>query len=29
METFENEKRVALSPEAVDRLVKLGFKVNV
>lgn len=28
-ETFENERRVALSPEATDRLVKLGFKVNI
>ena len=28
-ETYENEKRVALSPEAVQRLTKLGFKINV
>ena len=28
-ETYENEKRVALSPEAVQRLVKQGFKVNI
>lgn len=28
-ETFTNERRVALSPEATQRLVKLGFKVNV
>ena len=28
-ETFANEKRVALSPEATQRLIKLGFKVNI
>jgi NAD/NADP transhydrogenase alpha subunit len=28
-ETFPNEKRVALSPEAAQRLIKIGFKVNV
>ena len=28
-ETFPNERRVALSPEAAQRLVKLGFKVNI
>jgi len=28
-ETFPNESRVALSPEAVKRLVKEGFTVNV
>jgi hypothetical protein len=28
-ETFTNEKRVALSPEATSRLIKLGFKVNI
>lgn len=28
-ETFANERRVALSPEATQRLVKLGFKVNI
>ena len=28
-ETFTNEKRVALSPEAAERLIKLGFNVNV
>lgn len=28
-ETFTNERRVALSPEAAQRLIKLGFKVNV
>jgi len=29
METFPNEARVAASPEAVKRLVKDGFTVNV
>ena len=28
-ETFNNERRIALSPEATQRLVKLGFKVNI
>jgi NAD/NADP transhydrogenase alpha subunit len=28
-ETFENEQRVAISPEATQRLSKLGFKINV
>ena len=28
-ETFPNEARVALSPEAVKRLVKEGLTVNV
>lgn len=28
-ESFENEKRVALSPEAVKRLVKDGFTINI
>ena len=28
-ETFEGEKRVALSPEGVKRLTKDGFKVNI
>lgn len=28
-ETYEGEKRVALSPSAAQRLIKLGFKVNV
>lgn len=28
-ETFTNERRVALSPEAVQRLIKVGFKINV
>jgi NAD(P) transhydrogenase len=29
IETFEGEKRVALSPEAVKRLKKDGFNVNI
>ena len=29
LETFESERRVALSPEAAQRLIKLGFKVNI
>ena len=29
IETFEGEKRVALSPEAVKRLMKDGFNVNI
>ena len=28
-ETFENEKRVALSPEAAQKLIKQGFTVNI
>jgi len=28
-ETYENEKRVALSPEGVKRLVKDGFTINI
>lgn len=28
-ETFPNERRVALSPEATQRLIKLGFKINI
>lgn len=28
-EIFPNERRIALSPEASQRLIKLGFKVNV
>lgn len=28
-ETFENERRVALSPEAAQRLIKQGFKVSI
>ena len=28
-ETFNNERRVALSPEAAQRLIKQGFKVNL
>lgn len=28
-EIFPDEKRVALSPSAADRLIKLGFKVNI
>jgi NAD/NADP transhydrogenase alpha subunit len=28
-ETYTNERRVAVSPEATQRLTKLGFKVNV
>ena len=28
-ETFEGEQRVALSPEAVKRLVKDGFNINI
>ncbi len=28
-ETFKDEKRVALSPSAAQRLIKLGFNVNV
>lgn len=28
-ETFPNERRVALSPEAAQRLIKVGFKVNI
>lgn len=28
-ETFPNERRVALSPEATQRLAKLGFKINI
>ena len=29
VETFQNERRVALSPEAAQRLIKLGFKIQV
>jgi NAD/NADP transhydrogenase alpha subunit len=28
-ETFSNERRVALSPEAAQRLIKQGFKINI
>lgn len=28
-ETFENERRVAMSPEAAARLIKEGFQINV
>ena len=29
LETYTDEKRVALSPSAAERLIKLGFKINV
>lgn len=29
IESFEGEKRVALSPEAVKRLKKDGFNINI
>jgi len=28
-ETYQNERRVAMSPEATERLSKLGFKINI
>ena len=28
-ETFQNENRVALSPEAAQRLIKQGFQINL
>jgi hypothetical protein len=28
-ETYPNERRVALSPEAAQRLIKVGFQVNI
>lgn len=28
-ETYQNERRVALSPEAAQRLIKTGFTVNI